>query len=101
MFGLQDAPRLWTNKVHNVFEAENLLATHADNKLYLKHQRLAIMDDKDDALQLQLMTSAHMDDFKVTGPKTQLEWFWDMVRKHFGDDAKVEKKILSVVQKNK
>ena len=38
-FELQDAPRLWTNKVHRTFQRHNLRAIHADAKLYLQHSK--------------------------------------------------------------
>ena len=83
-FGLIDAPNLFTSRVHQVFIAEGIQPTTADEKIYVYH-------DKDG--KLSLVVSAHMDDFKATGQKTTLEWLHSIICKHFGNDVKFELKL--------
>ena len=37
-----------------------------------------------------LLISAHMDDFKATGSRGELDWLLQLLRQHFGDDVKCE-----------
>ena len=36
-FGLEDAPRLWTNKATKTFVENRLKPTHGEAKIYAKH----------------------------------------------------------------
>ena len=79
-FGLIDAPNLFTSRVDAVMRAVHLLPTHADPKFYVKHEKG----------QLVLVVSAHMDDFKATGCRDLLNWLHGILKKHFGDDVKMD-----------
>ena len=77
-FGLIDAPNLCTSRVDEIFVAEQLKPTCAEPKIYIK------MDNA----KLNLMVSAHMDDFKGTGPQQSLNWLREILSKAFGGDVK-------------
>ena len=79
-FGLIDAPMLFTKRVEAVFRESEIYPTTSETKLYVHHANEA----------LDLMTSAHMDDFEATGPSDKLEWLLSVLRKHFGNDIKIK-----------
>ena len=79
-FGLVDAPNLFTTRVDNIFKEHMIKATLADQKMYLFHVKSI----------LQMMISAHMDDFKATGSMDMLKWLHSLLAKAFGADVKME-----------
>ena len=74
-FGLIDAPNLFTNKVDEVLVAKDIRPTCSEPKLYLNMKPVAKGSSGGSggsaaaATLLNLMVSAHMDDFKATGPQ--------------------------------
>ena len=79
-FGLADAPNLFTNRVDQIFRQEGLRPILSDGKIYVRHNEQG---------QLILQVSAHMDDFKGTGERAQLEWLRNLLRRHFGENVKM------------
>ena len=60
-FGLEDAPRLWTSKVHRIFISYKWLPTHGDDKMYLKHRSQHSSDECQDYVEMTGANSARMD----------------------------------------
>eukprot|EP00971_Amphidinium_carterae_P331793 6465576-Amphidinium_carterae.1 len=77
-FGLKDAPRLWTRKCTKDFATANILPLHSDEKVYVRHIKG----------QLNLILSAHMDDFKVACSEATHKEFLLFMKKHYGEDVK-------------
>ena len=77
-FGLIDAPNLFTKKVDEVFMANGARPTRTEPKIYLKtgsqHETAARSrgGSAASATGPVLMISAHMDDFKATGPQASI-----------------------------
>ena len=82
-FGLIDAPNLFTTRVDQVFRKAGIPPTLTDPKIYVRHR------DR----QLQLMSSAHMDDFKATGEEEELRQLHGLLSKEFGADVKMDVKM--------
>ena len=80
-FGLVDAPNLFTCRVDQVFKENDIKPTLADQKIYMYF---------DKQHKLQLLVSAHMDDFKATGQMETLKWLHSILCKHFGQDVKMD-----------
>ena len=103
-FGLVDAPNLFTTRVDNILKAEGMFATKIDPKIYALMSRSSSngrgtpaqegrgspAGSRNDKVELVLLVSAHMDDFKATGPDEKLEWLRDVLRKNLGSDVKLE-----------
>ena len=101
-FGLIDAPNLFTNKVDEVLVAQDIRPTCSEPKIYLNMGTVAKKRPDDvnrpgmsggsavARATLNMMVSAHMDDFKATGPQAYLNWLRDVLSKAFGGDVKME-----------
>ena len=103
-FGLIDAPNLFTSRVDEIFVANGVKPTCSEPKIYLRlnatnksrygvgesgghsHSVLGLGNSNI----LDLMVSAHMDDFKATGSQTSLNWLREILSKSFGGDVKME-----------
>ena len=96
-FGLIDAPNLFTSRVDEVFVANDAKPTCSEPKICLR------MSGPNDGTRLSsrggsatsgpdliLMVSAHMDDFKATGPQASLNLTRDILPRAFGGDVKME-----------
>ena len=79
-FGLVDAPNLFTTRVDHVLKTKLINSTISDPKMYLEH---------DKAKALQLMVSAHMDDFKSTGEPANMKALQKTLADAFGNDVKM------------
>ena len=79
-FGLMDAPQLFTTKVDVTLKKHGMFPTHADKKIYIKHENGVLV----------LICSAHMDDFKATGDMKWLEWLQNLLQKDFGAEIKLD-----------
>ena len=94
-FGLIDAPNLFTNKVDEVFIAHGARPTCSEPKIYIKttphHGSNSRVGGAYGASHpvMSLMVSAHMDDFKSTGPQAELNWLREILSKAFGGDVKM------------
>ena len=74
-FGLKDAPKLFTDRVHLTFKKHGLHEVRSCEKVYVKHVQGFLV----------LMISAHTNDFKATGKPEELTWFNFMMKEEFGD----------------
>ena len=96
-FGLIDAPNQFKSRVDEVCVANGAKPTCSEPKIYLR------MSGPNDGTRLSsrggsaasgpdliLMVSAHMDDFKATGPQSSLDWTRDILSKAFGGDVQME-----------
>ena len=85
-FGLIDAPNLFTSRVNEVFVAHGVHPTCAEPKIYLRRSsgvKAARGESSGSSPgDLDLMVSAHMDDFKSTGPQPELDWLHGILSKH-------------------
>ena len=96
------APNLFTDKVDEVLVAQDIRPTCSEPKIYLNmgtvakrrpdHVHRPGMGGGSVAARatLNMMVSAHMDDFKATGPQAFLNWLRDVLSKAFGGDVKME-----------
>ena len=99
-FGLVDAPNLFTTRVDHILKSAGMFATKVDPKIYVlmstskgSGRGTPAKDGRGppaDEPYLVLLVSAHMDDFKATGPDEKLTWLRDVLRKNFGSDVKLE-----------
>ena len=101
-FGLIDAPNLFTSRVDEILVAKNIKPTCSEPKVYLS---MGVSETNDArakgqygtgggyaaaGLPLNLMVSAHMDDFKATGSQYYLNWTREVLTDAFGGDVKME-----------
>ena len=89
------APNLFTNKADEVRVAQDIRPTCSEPKIYLNMGTVA--KRRPDNVNrpgtsggsvaaratLNMMVSAHMDDFKSTGPQAELNWLREILPKAF------------------
>ena len=86
-FGLVDAPNLFTTRVDNILKKAGMFATTVDPKIYVLMSSAPAPERSESATAggtgrgkcLELVVSAHMDDFKATGPDSKLHWLRDVL----------------------
>ena len=96
-FGLIGAPNLVTSRVDEIFVASGAKLTCSEPNLYVRTRRTAAMSTAAvrarlgtgggsvaAGAELDLMVSAHMDDFKGAGPQASLNWLRDILTNTFG-----------------
>ena len=80
-FGLKDAPHAWGLRFdQRMREKQGIRPAHADNKLYLGHER-----GSTGATTLTAAVASHVDDLKMTAPKERLERMLELLTKDFGE----------------
>ena len=79
-FGLKDAPHAWGLRFDkHMHERQGIRPTHADNKLYLGHER------GNGGLDLTAAVASHVDDLKMTAPRPKLEKMLALLTEDFGE----------------
>ena len=92
-----DAPNLFTSRVDEILVAQDIRPTCSEPNIYLNMGTVAVQPVAPSWVKrgtgggnvaaratLNLMVSAHMDDFKAIGPQSFLNWLRDVLTKAFG-----------------
>merc|ERR1711923_292913 len=101
-FGLIDAPNLFTKKVGEVFIAIGAKPTMTEPKIYLKagsnHETVSRSRgcSATSAAAPVLMISAHMDDFKATGARSELNWVRETLSRACGGDVNMSQEEVFI-----